>query len=124
MKMNWGCYLKEFREMDPERQDLMTWFFLAMDNTRLKPMIFSKGSFGKQAEFGDDVAAWMKWLRDTFEEADRKSTELTNLELQRKPAEGEAGWESKFEVKIRVKSVSHSIRQNQFKFWNDGIDKI
>jgi AbiV family abortive infection protein len=46
--------LKEFREMEPERQDLMTWFFLAMDNPRLKPMIFSKGSFDKQAEFGDD----------------------------------------------------------------------
>jgi AbiV family abortive infection protein len=116
--------LKEFREMEPERQDLMTWFFLAMDNPRLKPMIFSKGSFDKQAEFGDDVAAWMKWLRDTFEEADRKSMELTNLEIQRKPAEGEAGWENKFEVKIRLKSASHSIRQNQFKFWNDGIDKI
>jgi hypothetical protein len=50
--------------------------------------------------------------------------ELTNLEMQRKPAEGEAGWENKFEVKIRLKSASHSIRQNQFKFWNDGIDKI
>ena len=116
--------LKEFREMEPERQHLMTWFFLAMDNPRLKPMIFSKGSFDKQAEFGEDVAAWMRWLRDTFEEADRKSMELTNLELQRKPADGEAGWENKFEIKIRLKSASHSIRQNQFKFWNDGIDKI
>ena len=51
----------------------MHWFFAAMDDPRLKPMIFSKGILDKQAEFGDDFGAWMKWLRDTFEESDRKS---------------------------------------------------
>jgi hypothetical protein len=66
----------------------------------------------------------MKWLRDTFAEADRKSMELTNLEMKRVPAQGEEGWEDKFEIKIRLKAWSHSIRQNQFKEWNAGIDKI
>jgi AbiV family abortive infection protein len=116
--------LKEFREMGKDEQDLMHWFFAAMDDPRLKPMIFSKGSLDKQAEFGDNFGAWMKWLRDTFAEADRKSMELTNLEMKRKPAEGEEGWENKFEIKIRLKSWSHSIRQNQFKEWNAGIEKM
>ena len=116
--------LKEFREMEPDKQDLLTWFFWAMEDTRLKPMIFSKGSLDKQAEFGDDFGAWMKWLRGTFEDVDRQSAELTNLELKRIPAKGEEGWENKFEIKIRLKSASHSIRQNQFKDWNNGIDKI
>jgi AbiV family abortive infection protein len=35
--------LKEFREMGNDEQDLMHWFFAAMDDPRLKPMIFSKG---------------------------------------------------------------------------------
>ena len=116
--------LKEFRAMDEERQELMHWFFEAMDDSRLKPMIFSKGSLDKQAEFGDDFGAWMKWLRDTFAEADRQSMELTNLEMKRVPAEGKEGWENKFEMKIRLKSWSHSIRQNQLKEWNTGIEKI
>lgn len=116
--------LKQFRAMDKEEQELMHWFFAATEDPRLKPMIFSKGSLDKQAEFGDDFGAWMKWLRDTFAEADRKSMELTNLEMNRVPAQGEAGWEDKFEIKIRLKSWSHSIRQNQFKEWNAGIEKL
>ena len=116
--------LKEFREMGKDEQDLMHWFFAAMDDPRLKPMIFSKGSLDKQAEMGDDFGEWMKWLRETFAEANRKSMELTNLEMKRKPAEGEEGWENKFEIKIRLKSWSHSIRQNQFKEWNTGIEKM
>ncbi len=116
--------LKEFRELDTDRQALLQWFFSAMDDPRLKPMIFSKGSLDKQAEFGNDYGAWMKWLRDTFEEADRKSIELTNFEMKRVPVSGDEGWENKFEVKIRLKSWSHSIRQNQFTEWNKGIEKI
>jgi AbiV family abortive infection protein len=116
--------LKQIRAMDKQEQELMHWFFAAMDDPRLKPMIFSKGSLDKQADFGDDFGAWMKWLRDTFAEADRKSMELTNLEMKRVPAQGEEGWEDKFEIKIRLKAWSHSIRQNQFKEWNAGIDKI
>jgi hypothetical protein len=44
--------------------------------------------------------------------------------MNRVPPQGEEGWEDKFEIKIRLKSASHSIRQNQFKDWNKGIDKI
>jgi len=50
--------------------------------------------------------------------------ELTNLEMKRVPDQGKEGWEDKFEIKIRLKAWSHSIRQNQFKEWNAGIEKI
>ncbi len=116
--------VKQFRDMGKDEQDLMHWFFAAMDDPRLKPMIFSKASLDKQAEFGDDFGAWMKWLRDTLAEADRKSMELTDLEMKRIPAKGEEGWQDKFEIKIRLKAWSHSIRQNQFKEWNARIDKL
>jgi AbiV family abortive infection protein len=116
--------IKGFRAMGADEQDLMYWFFAAMDDPRLKPMIFSKGSLDKQAELRDDFGAWMKWLRETFAEADRKSMELTNLEMKRIPAQGEEGWEDKFELKIHLKSASHSIRQNQFKDWNKIVDKV
>jgi AbiV family abortive infection protein len=83
--------LKEFPEMGKDEQALMHWFFAAMEDPRLKSMIFSKGSLDKQAELGDDFGAWMKWLRDTLVEADRKSMELTNLENEAESRGGRGG---------------------------------
>ena len=116
--------LKEFKELDNERKAELQWFFAALDNPDLRRMIFSKGSLDKQAEFGDDFGEWMKWLHQQFDEAARESVELTNREMRRVPPEGDAGWKDKFEIKIRLKSWSHSIRSNQLKHWNTGIDKI
>jgi AbiV family abortive infection protein len=116
--------LTDFRELDDGRKAELQWFFAAMDNPELRRMIFSKGSLDKQAEFGDDFGAWMKWLHKQFDEAARESIELTNQEMHRVPPEGEAGWKDKFEIKMRLKSWSHSIRANQLKDWNAGIDKI
>jgi AbiV family abortive infection protein len=116
--------LKEFRELDDGRKAELQWFFAAMDNPELRRMIFSKGSLDKQAEFGDDFGGWMKWLHQQFDEAARESIELTNQEMRRVPPKGEAGWKDKFEVKIRLKSWSHSVRANQLKDWNAGVDKI
>jgi AbiV family abortive infection protein len=116
--------LKEFRELDDGRKAELQWFFAAMDNPELRRMIFSKGSLDKQAELGDDFGWWMKWLHQQFDEAARESIELTNQEMRRVPPKGEAGWKDKFEIKIRLKSWSHSIRGNQLKDWNAGIDKI
>jgi hypothetical protein len=44
--------------------------------------------------------------------------------MRRVPISGDEGWKDKFKVKIRLKSWSHSIRQNQFAEWNKGIEKI
>jgi AbiV family abortive infection protein len=116
--------LREFRELDDDRKGELQWFFAAMDNPDLRNMIFSKGSLDKQAEFGDDFGGWMKWLHQQFDEAVRQNIELTNKELGRVPPQGEAGWKDKFEIKLRLKSWSHSVRANQLKDWNNGIDKI
>jgi len=116
--------LQSFRELDKDSKKEIQWFLDATDNPELRRIIFSKGSLDKQAEFGDDIGAWIKWLREAFEEYNRKSIELTNQEIQRVPPEGEAGYDDKFEVKIRLKSWSHSIRTKQLKAWNQGIDKV
>ena len=115
--------LKEFEELDDVRKRNSSGF-ASIDNPELQRMIFSKGSLDKQAEFGDDFAGWMKWLHQQFEEAARQSIGLTNQEMRRVPPKGEAGWKDKFEIKIRLKSWSHSIRANQLKDWNAGIEKI
>jgi AbiV family abortive infection protein len=116
--------LKTFEELDDMRKAELQWFFAAIDNPELRRMIFSKGSLDKQAEFGDDFGGWMKWLHQQFDEAARQSVELTNQEMRRVPPKGEAEWKDKFEIRIRLKSWSHSIRANQLKHWNAGIEKI
>jgi AbiV family abortive infection protein len=116
--------LKGFEELDDVRKAELQWFFAAIDNPELRRMIFSKGSLDKQTEFGADFGGWMKWLHEQFDEAARQSIELTNQEMRRVPPKGEAGWKDKFEIRIRLRSWSHSIRANQLKDWNAGIEKI
>ena len=116
--------LKQYRELDEEASTELQWFFAALDHPDLRPLIFSKGSLEKQAEFRDDYGAWMKWMRETIEEADRKSIELTRQEMLRLPEEGAGRFEDKFEVKIRLRSWSHSIRAKELKEWNLQIEKF
>jgi AbiV family abortive infection protein len=71
--------LKKIRELTPEEKSDLDWFFAATDDPQLRPMIFSKGSLEKQAQFDNknDSAGWIHWLRTELEEANRLSRELT-----------------------------------------------
>ena len=116
--------LKKPREMSDEDKADLDWFFAATDDPYLKTIVFSKGSFEKQAEFGDDTLAWVRWLKGIIEENNRANIELANREIDRKPPEGEEGHEDKYEMTIRLSSWSHSIRQKPLTDWNKGVDKI
>jgi AbiV family abortive infection protein len=116
--------LKKPREMSAEDRADLDWFFAATDDRYLKTIVFSKGSFEKQAEFGDDTLGWVRWLKGIIDENNRANIELAKREIDRKPPEGEEGHEDKYEITIRLRSWSHSIRQRPLSEWNKGIDKI
>lgn len=116
--------LKRFRDLTDEQKSDLDWFFVATENPQLRPMIFSKGSFEKQAEFESDPERWIHWLRATIEEWNRASQELTRKEMNRVPPGGEEGYHDKWEIKIRLKSWSHSIRPKVLNEWNDKVNKI
>jgi AbiV family abortive infection protein len=118
--------LKKVRELQQEEKADLDWFFIATNDPQLRQVIFSKGSLEKQAEFdsNNDPAGWIHWLRTTIEESNRLSQEMTRKEMNRVPPEGEEGYEDKWEITIRLKSWSHSIRPKQLQEWNKGIDKI
>ena len=115
---------KKLRELTDEQKSDIDWFFFASEDPQLRMMIFSNGSFQKQAEFKEDPDRWIRWLRTTIEESNRAAVEMTRKEINRVPPEGEQGYKDKWEVKIRLKSWSHSIRPKPLKEWNEGIDKI
>jgi hypothetical protein len=66
----------------------------------------------------------VRWLKGIIDENNRANIELANKEINRKPPEGEEGHEDKYEMTIRLRSWSHSIRQKPLTDWNKGVDKI
>jgi len=116
--------LKKYRDLDEEEKSDMQWFFLASQNPEMKPYIFSKQSLEKQNEMRENRTGWLRWLRGLFEESARKAMEMAQLEMERQRPEGEAKYDDKWKMRLRLKSWSHSIRPNQLNGWNKGIDKI
>ena len=116
--------MKRPRDMSGEERAELDWFFAATEDPYLKTIVFSKGSFEKQAQFGDDTIAWVRWLKGVIEENNRTNVELAKKEINRTPPEGEEGYEDKWEMTIRLRSWSHSIRQKPLTDWNRNVDKI
>ena len=116
--------LKKPRDLSDELKSDMEWFFAASENPQLRAIIFSKESFEKQAEFETEPIQWLRWLKATIEEWERSSQELTRREINRVPPEGEERHQDKWQMKLRLKSWSHSIRPKAFKAWNAVIEKI
>ncbi len=116
--------LKKPRDMTDEEKADLEWLFAATDDPYLRTIVFSKGSFQKQAEFGEDTLSWIRWLKGIIEENNRLNVELAKKEINRVAPEGEKSYEDKWEMTIRLKSWSHSIRQKPLTDWNRKGSKI
>lgn len=114
---------KKYRELGEKDRSDVQWFFVASENIELRSFIFSKASMEKLSELNDG-AEWVKWLRKTVEDSQRSAHEITQREMRReRPKDGER-YADKWKLRIKLKSSSHSIRQNQLTSWNEKIDKI
>ncbi len=112
------------RELDLSQRSLMTWFFQACEDPQMKMIVFSDRSFAKLAEFEGNPAKWMIWLREGFDETDRANQELAEKELNRTEPGQEEGDKPKWQIKLRLKSSSHSIRPRPLTKWNHQINWI
>lgn len=109
---------QEKRAVDPAVQADLEWFFRATEHPFLKTVVMSAGSVAKLTEFMGDSRKWVRWLRETVEEMDRANRELAEAELQR-PAPGEKeARKPRWEMTLRFKSGSHSIRPKPLAKWN------
>lgn len=87
--------------------------FMAYTNEPVKrAFIFGEEAQMKLIETGDAVE-WVKWLVEKFEKEEQEMTELLQAELSR-DVDFEATEKNtpKWEIKIKLKSALHSIRQN------------
>jgi AbiV family abortive infection protein len=114
---------KKYKELSEQDRNDIQWFFFATNDSQLKLVIFSKHSLEKQQEFATGPE-WMRWLRETIEESQRSAAETVQKEMARKQSEEGDGEIDKWRMRIKLKSWSHSIRQNQLLQWNEGMKKI
>ena len=101
----------------------LQWFRTAGDDPEKRRYFYSQHSLDKLAEL-DDLFEWMKWHRQEFTKAEEESRELLQQELQKEPLDGIEGDESKWKVRFRIYSESHSIRQRGLSAWNRHYDFI
>ena len=116
--------LKEIRELDDQSREEIEWFFEATESPQLKPIVFSAGSVKKLEELQGDAKKWVRWLRETIAAMERTSREIMEREMNRSKPQGKEAALPKWQVNIRLKSWSHSMRHKPLSAWNKKSDWI
>ena len=114
---------KEITEFEATDVEELTWFFKSMEDPELRKQIFGGASISKFKELKNGKK-WIRWLRELYRKNDAEMREYTQKELQRKKPEGEDAQTPKYRMRIRIQTPSHSIRNNAFAKWNEGVHGI
>lgn len=110
-------------DFEEEDVDTLTWYFNAVDDPEKRKHMFSSVSLKKMAEL-ENGKEWMKWLRGVFQKNEDEMRELARKELERKEPQGEEREKPKYKMRVRIQTPSHSIRNNAFTKWNEGVHNI
>jgi len=114
------------REGSPDLEivdDLLIWFLDNASDSEQQKLLFSKPFILKLEEFGDDVRGWVEWSRSEFKR--KKREEVEHLELELKRVVSETGTpKPKWKAKIKLATVSHSIRPKILTYWNKRFEVI
>jgi AbiV family abortive infection protein len=113
--------LKRIKELDADEQQIVDWFFKAYSDKQMQIFILSEQSREKLLEFSGDSRKWMTWLYEEVTAAEAKSNQLMEQELKRLEPTGIQGNRPKWRIKIRLHTLSHSIRPKNLNEWNKHI---
>ena len=109
------------QDFDDEKAKRIKWFLESAQDSEKRKLMFGNSSIKKLEELKDSNA-WVNWLYDQFQEADRDSQKLLQEELLREKPKGEEIYKDKWEVEVRLDSQSHSLRNSALNEWNNGIN--
>jgi AbiV family abortive infection protein len=101
---------------------LLKWFSDASDDPEKRAFIFSSASFDRMEATGS--REWLKWLRAEIERVEAEAHASLNRELTRPEPEGEDRKTTKWQLKVRLFTQSHSIRQKVLNRWNERVSWI
>lgn len=110
--------LKEIRELDDKSREEIEWLFQATENPQMQSIVFSPRSLSKLTELQGDARQWVTWLRETVAAMELASREIMEREMNRAQPTGKETRIPKWQVNIRLKSWSHSMRAKPLSAWN------
>jgi AbiV family abortive infection protein len=113
----------ELRQLTPEDDQLVRWFVQVSADPEKSRYVFGRDSLDKLAELKDSKG-WFLWLKTRFDSFDRESQEFMVRELNRQRPDGDDRAVPKWRVRIRLRSLSHSIRQKSLNDWNAKVTHI
>lgn len=114
---------QELAEFQPGDVEDITWFFRAVEDGEKRKQILGSASLAKLAEVTSGKE-WVKWLREVYRKNEVEMREYAEKELRRQKPEGEEALAPKYRMRVRIQTPSHSIRNNAFVKWNEGVHAI
>jgi AbiV family abortive infection protein len=114
--------LKKIRQLD--EQQMLDWFIKSLSDPQMQRFILSEQSRHKLAALTGDSRKWMTWLHEEVSTADAKTKELMEKEINRLAPTGVLANKPKWRLKIKLLTLSHSIRHKELNTWNDRVKWI
>lgn len=110
------------------KEDLATqaWFLSTTQDLDRRKFVFSGKSLDKLAELGN-ARDWVNWLKCEFDKTGAENQALAQAEIERgrQLADGANSTKvTKWKVKIRLYTNSHSVRQKALNHWNERVTWI
>jgi AbiV family abortive infection protein len=109
-----------------EEMATQAWFLSTTQDPERRKLVFSGKSLDKLAELGS-AKAWVDWLKTEFDRAEEENRALAEAELERgRHLVGGVtrGSVTKWRVRIRLYTNSHSVRQKPLNYWNERVTWI
>jgi len=97
----------------------LDWFISIINDEEKKGLVFSHESISMRNQLNNDVKSWVKWLQQDFANREKILQEFLNQELIRKKPDDEEAYDPKWEFKIRLQAISHSVKQKDLNWWNN-----
>jgi AbiV family abortive infection protein len=107
-----------FEVLNEEDRSNLSWFLQSSDDPELVGVIFCKDSFARLTSYKGDVRQWVLWLRTELARLEEVNQRLADEELTRTLPSSDDELKPKWSLKVRLRSMSHSVRPKSLSQWN------
>lgn len=111
--------LERVPNLSDEDKLLLEWFFTVIQDDHNTKFIFRKASMDKLAE-SENTALWFRWIKEQFDKNEQETRDILKKEMERTEPQGAERLKPKWQIKIRILTPSHSIRQTGLN-WINGL---
>jgi len=113
--------IRDIRQLGADAQQLLDWFMQALGDPLLQRFVLGEQSKHKLAELSGDSRKWMNWLHDEAEASEKNAKEMMENEINRVAPTGVLANKPKWRLKIKLHTLTHSIRHKELNTWNDSV---